>query len=1159
MEVSAAGIGAVSVFNNMLSGAATDFKLSGGFLYATDGSLLNTDPVNAMPFTGSTGLVLTDAATKRLCWLQQSGSTATLHVHEQSPYGRRIGGLPLTGLNGTATSLVPAGGDRVAFRTTAGQLFIVRSELLGTASTRMRVTPQSPLLMTRQLGQNTTTPSEIKFTVANLGGGTLNWQSSFVPWLDVWTLPLVLGDRQVQDLVLQPNSLAQSLPPGDHTATLSFTNQTNGLGNESFTVTLRVLATNSAPTITSITNQTTGGDSPIGPLSFTVGDAETTAAALTMSAVSSDTTLIPHSGIVFGGSGASRTVTLTAVPGRSGTAGITVTVSDGLATASTTFNVTVNAVNDAPTISTISSPVCSEDPSVTGLAFTISDPESPSGDLVVSATSSNPALIPASRIYFGGSGNARTLSLVPLPDQNGSASITISVSDGQLSASRTFTLTVNAVNDAPTLNPPAALLLPVSSPTQMVNLTGISSGAANETQNLVITATSSNTLVVPHPGVIYSSAASTGTLSISPLAGATGSAAINVTVHDGSIATVRSFPVRVGVPVISNFTPASGPAGTLVTITGDGFDPVPATNAVYFGAVRAPVLSASTTQLTVFAPAGATNKPLSVTARGLTAQATKAFRITFANTRPFAADAFGPVQFLPKTIHTSFIERRVLTADLDGNGSADILAKGATGFEFTTNQIADGVLHPGAFDPLAQVPHVSTINGMIHWDYGDLDGDTRLDVVACGDTGVWIFRNTGGSPLFAPRVQLSTTYASVVLISDVDGDGKPEILAAESPSVAVFRNTSTTAGLSFAPRIQLPPSTMAASSLILEDMDGDGRRDIVAGIVPSAQVYRATGTLPLATSSFAAPVSFATSTASTGHRVAVADFDGDGKCDIACAGFPTGASAVNPGTLGFFRNTSTPGSITMEPRVDMAVPPQPSGVESADLDGDGLADLLVTSYGQVSQSAAVWKNSNTPGSLTAAAFGTRIDLPGNIGGSLMGAMTGDLDGDGRPEIVIGSAGQRVMVWKNQFGDSQPLITAMSPSSGPVGTEVTLTGSGFASVTGGNVVYFGSRRANVLSASANSLTVSVPEGATADAISVTVNGTTALSPEVFKTTLITTRVLSAGSYRPGAVVGSTVLDTFTYPNPISVVDVDDDGFNDVVMTRTVAYCVLMVRN
>ena len=77
---------------------------------------------------------------------------------------------------------------------------------------------------------------------------------------------------------------------------------------------------------------------------FTVSDAETPAGSLTVTAASSNPSLVPLANIVLGGSGTTRTVTVTPVAGQSGTATITLTLTDaGGLMATDTFVVTVPA------------------------------------------------------------------------------------------------------------------------------------------------------------------------------------------------------------------------------------------------------------------------------------------------------------------------------------------------------------------------------------------------------------------------------------------------------------------------------------------------------------------------------------------------------------------------------------------------------------------------------------------------------------------------------------------------------------------------------------------------------------------------------------------------------------------------------------------------
>jgi YVTN family beta-propeller protein/autotransporter-associated beta strand protein len=103
-----------------------------------------------------------------------------------------------------------------------------------------------------------------------------------------------------------------------------------------------VLTADQPPTITGLTDQSIFAGHTLGPIDFTIGDDETPAAALTVSATSSNQSLLPSAVIVFGGSDTARTLTATPVPGASGETTITVTVSDGIRTAQQSFILTVH-------------------------------------------------------------------------------------------------------------------------------------------------------------------------------------------------------------------------------------------------------------------------------------------------------------------------------------------------------------------------------------------------------------------------------------------------------------------------------------------------------------------------------------------------------------------------------------------------------------------------------------------------------------------------------------------------------------------------------------------------------------------------------------------------------------------------------------------------
>jgi hypothetical protein len=211
-----------------------------------------------------------------------------------------------------------------------------------------------------------------------------------------------------------------------------------------------------------------------------------------------------------------------------------------------TVNITVTAVNDAPTLADIANPAAiNEDAAEQTVNLSGISTGAPNEiqTLTVTATSGNTGLIAHPTVTYTSPNATATLKYTPVANANGSALITVRVSDGGTENSfveKTFTVTVNAVNDAPTLadiaNPAA---INEDAAEQTVNLSGISTGAPNEIQTLVVTATSGNTGLIAHPTVTYTSPNATGTLKYTPVANANGSALITVRVSDGG--TENSF------------------------------------------------------------------------------------------------------------------------------------------------------------------------------------------------------------------------------------------------------------------------------------------------------------------------------------------------------------------------------------------------------------------------------------------------------------------------------------------------------------------------------------------------------------------------------------------------------------------------------------------
>jgi hypothetical protein len=199
---------------------------------------------------------------------------------------------------------------------------------------------------------------------------------------------------------------------------------------QSFTVTVNAL-----DDISPIGNQTIDEDTGTGPLAFTVGQVGT------LTGTSSNTTLVPNANIVFGGSGASRTVTVTPVSNRNGSA--IITIADSLSGEAQSFTLTVSAVDDTPSFTkgADQSALASSGPqSIAGWATNINDgdPEV-TQTLTFIVTNSNNAIFSAQPAVDPATG---TLTFTP-SEVGGNATVSVSLQDsGSTSAVQTFTISV---------------------------------------------------------------------------------------------------------------------------------------------------------------------------------------------------------------------------------------------------------------------------------------------------------------------------------------------------------------------------------------------------------------------------------------------------------------------------------------------------------------------------------------------------------------------------------------------------------------------------------------------------------------------------------------------------------------------------------------------
>jgi Ca2+-binding RTX toxin-like protein len=365
-----------------------------------------------------------------------------------------------------------------------------------------------------------------------------------------------------------------------------------------------------------------------------ITDADGDTQPLKVTATTSDPNLIQDLLVAYTTNLPTGTAYFKTAPNASGTATISVTVEDGgfdrnLATTGDNKRVTkmisvqVGPSADAPTLNTPASPTITESTMATQRFVTfgnLTDGDENTQSLRISATSSNQTLIPdASLLFnFGGADLAATpfvtlnqpapsagiLKYTPAAQRSGVATITLTVTDSgadlafgttdDLTISRFFTVTVAPVNDPPQvanavsldggdpvagpLNVNANLTTPLVSHT--IDLTGISAGPFEDSQQLQVTVVSDNTTLIPSPSVSYTQGASTATINFTPAQNRSGVAKLKVYITDegadgdilktfdnlGLVGGFKEIEVRVA-PFNNPPTldPVALPTGTLAT------------------------------------------------------------------------------------------------------------------------------------------------------------------------------------------------------------------------------------------------------------------------------------------------------------------------------------------------------------------------------------------------------------------------------------------------------------------------------------------------------------------------------------------------------------------------------------------------------------------
>ncbi len=405
-------------------------------------------------------------------------------------------------------------------------------------------------------------------------------------------------------------------------------------------------------------------------------------------------------------------------------------------------------------------------------------------------------------------------------------------------------------------------------------------------------------------------------------------------------------------------------------------------------------------------------------------------------------------------------------ANFDAKPGLDLMVNGASftigGLGFLSNQGNGTFLAPRAYFDYEEV-NVTT---------KDLNDDGKPDLIAVtGEGAVSVFLNDGIGQ-FPNRVNYEVGGSPrAAVAADLDGDGKEDVAVGNqfdnTVSILLGNGDGT-----LQPAISYPGGKNGPQVIAAADFNGDGAQDLVT----SNAAPPPGGTLSVLLSMGGAfPKHTDLTVATSPTNVITADFNGDGKPDIAVA-YENYSQAINAGLISVFISK---GDGTFQPRVDYPLDPAfdvvlvtagdvngdghldlvaarslgatatllgngdgtfqapinspsamiypfvfPSGILLADLNGDGLLDLVLVSGVSVLYG-------NADGTFQAPQYYSSF---GSI--SSKSVVAADFNGDGAVDIGSDAGAQVVAVLSNTGGSQVKTISSKNPAQ--VGQKIIFT-------------------------------------------------------------------------------------------------------------------------
>lgn len=302
----------------------------------------------------------------------------------------------------------------------------------------------------------------------------------------------------------------------------------------------------------------------------------------------------------------------------------------------------------------------------------------------------------------------------------------------------------------------------------------------------------------------------------------------------------------------------------------------------------------------------------------------------------------------------------------------------------------DSLFKQSSFAPYIIFPTKGLLNFVL---LNDLDNDGKTDIILGsgglgGNGGIEVFRNmcTPGHIAFAPHKDFKTSSRVYTMaMGDFDGDGRKDVIIDnyDLKKISILRNTSREGSISF---YILPTGLTTGAdpaSARVGDFNADGKPDVAVSNASNdmLSVYLNT--------TVGKDISFASAVTIHGGLL-FCDIDRDNRMDIS-------KTVKDQNYVSVYQNLSTNNNVLFASRKNYTTGLAPHEAKFGEVNNDGRPDMIATD--ENSDSISVFENISTRGHI---AFKAKKDF--YAGDAPADVQLNDLNGDGRPEIVVQKTG-----------------------------------------------------------------------------------------------------------------------------------------------------------